>query len=1159
MKKNLFNYLSILFIVLVCSFGLVGIVVAADTIKVGSVSSYSDTNAHHRVLTDGRNAWCMNKDKGGPGKGTKMSLDKTYTSGHYIYILNHGNPGGTSKKDILTIQNALWMGRHYNNASGSSAVPSSWAYYKEGKALWEAAKKAGSGWVPTPTAAIISAPGALTYTNDGFYTSKAVGVSLNNTANKNYTVTFTGNVPAGASVYNTAGARLGGSGVTISDPNFLIKVPVNSVAQNYAFNVNVTGPYTTYVNVAKMYCKKNSKGNCVGDMQHLLTYNTAGSAPVAATSASIQPIFVKITKHDEETNQPLAGAQYRVFKNQDCTGDVEGFTGTYTTDANGVATIVNIPAGTYYVKEVAAPAGYALSSNSCLPASTSGTVAAFKNKKNNVVIYKHDLSGNLIDSENEGVAAEFAIFNNASCSKPATYDGTTTEIPHALAVHGVVKFEKMAAINPDTGSNYYYIKEMMPPKGYALPTTQVNCVRVQVNGTVTFKDAKIGEKTISVQKRDGFTHFGINDVRIGLFSDNACANVLQEAVPTKNGYVTFTVECPEDRSCTFYVKEMATPDGYVPKKGKDKAECIEVKTGAGVSASGSSAIIDNMPYGNIKLLKLDATTDKPLSGVEFALLDKDKKPAKDIEGKEVANKKTDENGNIEFTDIMYGTYYLQEISNDGTHKVIKDPVKFELSSATDSLKLARNGGGMYYLGDANGDTHITEADLTAYQSYISDFDSVAGLSHNIKLALNIDYQNDSDLSVDVLKKNMNILKLYLQYVNSGNADVYTAAKSYNKDLADFCQMVGDANCSVDNLEAINSLYDLHTRQNQEFQRDLDTLPTRQEQWEQAKARYDQALEEYNAHCNVETNEVTVDPDESSDQGEDGYDCSAPISVPNPGPQPSYDTICEEHPMMADYDNNCKVDDADLDLLNAAIEAASHDVKYDLNGDGEVNNSDNDVLNRYLEFSTGGNTTAIMTLIDKILDNKNVLCSTTSGERCVIDRKNLGDALTDVGKRYYIPSNIAQASIFLKDEVITMKISKFQISKSKEIPGAKIIIRDSKNNKIMEYVSGKEPKEFNIPAGKYTLTEKVAPKGYKNLTTVISFEVDKYGAVKLTGAKSNLYTIKKGTDNHLIIYNELIKNEKVVVPDTGSNASILAIIAGVLLVSGGGYILYKKVH
>ena len=55
----------------------------------------------------------------------------------------------------------------------------------------------------------------------------------------------------------------------------------------------------------------------------------------------------------------------------------------------------------------------------------------------------------------------------------------------------------------------------------------------------------------------------------------------------------------------------------------------------------------------------------------------------------------------------------------------------------------------------------------------------------------------------------------------------------------------------------------------------------------------------------------------------------------------------------------------------------------------------------------------------------------------------------------------------------------------------------------------------------------------------------------------MYNIKKGTDNHLIIYNELIKDQTVKVPNTASNIAIASIVTGIVLVAGGGYFIYKR--
>ena len=60
------------------------------------------------------------------------------------------------------------------------------------------------------------------------------------------------------------------------------------------------------------------------------------------------------------------------------------------------------------------------------------------------------------------------------------------------------------------------------------------------------------------------------------------------------------------------------------------------------------------------------------------------------------------------------------------------------------------------------------------------------------------------------------------------------------------------------------------------------------------------------------------------------------------------------------------------------------------------------------------------------------------------------------------------------------------SNSKEIKGAKITIKDSKGVKVIEYISSNKPQTFAIPAGTYTLTEKIAPAGYQKLLAVLHF-------------------------------------------------------------------------
>lgn len=73
---------------------------------------------------------------------------------------------------------------------------------------------------------------------------------------------------------------------------------------------------------------------------------------------------------------------------------------------------------------------------------------------------------------------------------------------------------------------------------------------------------------------------------------------------------------------------------------------------------------------------------------------------------------------------------------------------------------------------------------------------------------------------------------------------------------------------------------------------------------------------------------------------------------------------------------------------------------------------------------------------------------------------------------------------MKDKPIQVEISKQDITNSKELPGATLIVKDSKGKEIEKWVSTNEPHlMYALPAGDYTLTEITAPKGYKVAETV----------------------------------------------------------------------------
>lgn len=80
------------------------------------------------------------------------------------------------------------------------------------------------------------------------------------------------------------------------------------------------------------------------------------------------------------------------------------------------------------------------------------------------------------------------------------------------------------------------------------------------------------------------------------------------------------------------------------------------------------------------------------------------------------------------------------------------------------------------------------------------------------------------------------------------------------------------------------------------------------------------------------------------------------------------------------------------------------------------------------------------------------------------------------------------------KTVSVKISKQDITNSKELPGATLVLTKP-DGTTETWQSGTTPKEFaDLPAGKYTLTETIAPDGYVRNTETITFNVKSDGTV-----------------------------------------------------------------
>lgn len=335
-----------------------------------------------------------------------------------------------------------------------------------------------------------------------------------------------------------------------------------------------------------------------------------------------------------EGKEQIGGGTFQLYR---VDGEKSEPVGNEFSTVKGEYTIDNLLYGTYYVKEITAPAGYILASTPSQRVTIKKTNAHATIEMTNEKYTSGAITIKKVDEKNKPLkGAEFMLFG------PKTDKKTTDN-------NGVAEFTGLEA-------GKYSIIEKTAPKGYGGYDGTVT-VEIKADGTATVDDLPKGisfagetvtltwtntrdKGSISITKTDG--NQPLSGAVFGLYENKDLAdNDPKTAVTNGQGVAEFN-----DLSAgTYYLKEITAPNGYVLD------ETIRpFKIGGNDDWDVETTIKNTLKEYSLTLVK-KGDDGKPLEGVEF-----------EISGNGITKKSASgRDGVVTFTGLAFGEYTITEV------------------------------------------------------------------------------------------------------------------------------------------------------------------------------------------------------------------------------------------------------------------------------------------------------------------------------------------------------------------------------------------------------------------------------------------------------------------------------------------------------------------
>lgn len=364
-----------------------------------------------------------------------------------------------------------------------------------------------------------------------------------------------------------------------------------------------------------------------------------------------------ITKIDQQTGEVITDPA--TFKVEQVDGS---YTTTVTTE-NGVATLKNVPVGTYKITEVTAPEGYAL--GDC-------PQTVYLGKDKNIQVVMKNLKKPVLTIEKiDGQTGDAVPGTKFEIKKSdGTVIGTVTTGADGKVTVGM-KGGELGYFDPDV----YTVTEVFVPEPYVL-TGEHQDIRLNAGDSKSLLFANLEMPSITVEKYDEETGEKLPGAQFAIYEQADTARPVVEGMTDENGKFSSGYIKPG----TYVVKELNPPLGYMFSDKTSPDRVIVAKPGDGEII----VKVDNIKLPELTIKKIDSVTKEPIAGVVYEV--------KEVDDTSVqpTTATTDENGTIVIPGLKAGTYEITEISTPKPYILNSTPQRVKLEAGDQKTLMFEN-------------------------------------------------------------------------------------------------------------------------------------------------------------------------------------------------------------------------------------------------------------------------------------------------------------------------------------------------------------------------------------------------------------------------------------------------------------------------------------